>query len=111
MRNFLVGVVITLLIPLWIFVPWTIGERIGFGTTLLLTLVVMLLIVSEHLPKTDKYPTILQYYTVLLLWACLFVIGIIFLTTYQSEKYTQTTEQRKQGRQDWFEDILKKQEL
>ena len=35
-------------------IPWTIGERIGFVVTLNLTTVILMLILSDFVPKTDK---------------------------------------------------------
>ncbi len=37
-------------------VPWDSGERISFTITVMLSLIVFLLILSESLPKTDAHP-------------------------------------------------------
>ena len=44
------------LIILTLIVPWNSGERISFAVTVLLSIIVFLLIVSENLPKTDNKP-------------------------------------------------------
>jgi hypothetical protein len=44
------------LIILTLLVPWDSGERISFAVTVLLSIIVFLLIVSENLPKTDSKP-------------------------------------------------------
>ena len=44
------------LIILTLLIPWDSGERISFAVTVLLSIIVFLLIVSENLPKTDSKP-------------------------------------------------------
>lgn len=39
-----------------LFVPWDSGERISFAVTILLSIVVFLLILSDNLPKSDNRP-------------------------------------------------------
>ena len=41
---------------LTLLVPWDSGERISFAVTVLLTIIVFLLIISENLPKSDNKP-------------------------------------------------------
>ena len=57
------------LIILTLLVPWNSGERISFAVTVLLTIIVFLLIVSENLPKTDSKPLL-----------SLMIIGLIYFS-------------------------------
>jgi len=57
------------LIILTLLVPWNSGERISFSVTVLLTIIVFLLIVSENLPKTDSKPLL-----------SLMIIGLIYFS-------------------------------
>ena len=57
------------LIILSLLVPWNSGERISFAVTVLLSIIVFLLIVSENLPKTDSKPLL-----------SLMIIGLIYFS-------------------------------
>lgn len=57
------------LIILTLLVPWDSGERISFAVTVLLSIIVFLLIVSENLPKTDSKPLL-----------SLMIIGLIYFS-------------------------------
>jgi hypothetical protein len=57
------------LIILTLLVPWNSGERISFAVTVLLSIIVFLLIVSENLPKTDSKPLL-----------SLMIIGLIYFS-------------------------------
>ena len=57
------------LIILTLLVPWNSGERISFAVTVLLSIIVFLLIVSENLPNTDSKPLL-----------SLMIIGLIYFS-------------------------------
>ena len=44
------------LVLLTLLVPWSSGERISFATTVMLSIIVFLLILSDNLPKSDQKP-------------------------------------------------------
>ena len=65
-------------------VPWESGERISFVTTVMLSIIVFLLILSENLPKSDAYPFLSQ----LILGLTLFSLVSVFFTVIISSLYT-----------------------
>ena len=52
-------------------VPWDSGERISFAITVMLSLIVFLLILSESLPKTDAHPLLSKMLIGLTFFHCL----------------------------------------
>jgi len=60
---------------LTLLVPWDSGERISFAVTILLSIIVFLLILSDNLPKTDKYPLLSKMIIGLIYFS---LIGVIF---------------------------------
>jgi len=63
------------LIILTLLVPWDSGERISFAVTVLLSIIVFLLIVSENLPKTDSKPLLSRMIVGLIYFS---LIGVLF---------------------------------
>lgn len=57
-------------------IPWESGERISFTTTIMLTIVVFLLILSDNLPKTNDVPMLTNLVTGLMF----FSLGVVFIT-------------------------------
>lgn len=65
-------------------VPWDSGERISFVTTVMLSIIVFLLILSENLPKSDANPFLSQ----LILGLTIFSLISVFFTVVVSSLYT-----------------------
>ena len=63
------------LIILTLLVPWNSGERISFAVTVLLSIIVFLLIVSDNLPKTDSKPLLSRMIIGLIYFS---LVGVIF---------------------------------
>ena len=63
------------LMILTLLVPWDSGERISFAVTILLSIIVFLLILSDNLPKTDKFPLLSKMIIGLIYFS---LIGVIF---------------------------------
>lgn len=59
-----------------LFIPWNSGERISFAVTVMLSIIVFLLILSDNLPKTDTIP-ILSF---MLIGLTIFSLIIVFFT-------------------------------
>jgi hypothetical protein len=79
------------LILMTLFVPWSSGERISFAVTVMLSIVVFLLILSDNLPKSDQKPLLSQMIIGLTLFSLLgvfFTILISALSDY-NENYEQ----------------------
>ena len=70
------------------FIPWKSGERISFSVTVMLSVLVFLLLLSDILPKTDKNPflsNILLALTILCMFVVIFTI-IESIAYYKSKK-------------------------
>ena len=70
------------------FIPWKSGERISFSVTVMLSVLVFLLLLSDLLPKTDKNPflsNILLALTILCMFVVIFTI-IESIAYYKSKK-------------------------
>tara|TARA_A100001015_G_scaffold24824_1_gene27927 strand:+ start:1371 stop:2687 length:1317 start_codon:yes stop_codon:yes gene_type:complete len=65
-------------------VPWDSGERISFVTTVMLSIIVFLLLLSENLPKTDSNPFLSR----LTLGLTIFSLISVFFTVIISSLYT-----------------------
>lgn len=76
-------------------IPWSIGERISYATTMTLTLTVFLLIVSEHLPKTASTPLLSLIFQFLLYGALVFLVFVIMSTKVAQSKDAVSTEKEK----------------
>jgi hypothetical protein len=57
-------------------IPWESGERISFTTTVMLSIVVFLLILSDNLPKSNDVPLITSMVSGLMF----FSLGVVFIT-------------------------------
>ena len=75
-------------------IPWGLGERISYTTTMTLTLTVFFLIVSEHLPKTQKTPLLSRIFSFLIYGSLIFLLFVI-----GSTKYSQCAASQKEDRQ------------
>ena len=64
-------------------VPWDSGERISFATTVMLSIIVFLLILSESLPKTDAKPLLSE----MLIGLTFFSLFVVFFTVVISSMY------------------------
>ena len=67
---------IAVLMVISLVIPWNSGERISFSTTVLLSIIVFLLILSDSLPKTDTNPILLR----ILMGLMFFSLIIVFFT-------------------------------
>ena len=65
-------------------VPWDSGERISFAITVMLSLIVFLLILSESLPKTDASPLLSK----MLIGLTFFSLFVVFFTVIISALYS-----------------------
>ena len=65
-------------------VPWDSGERISFVTTVMLSIIVFLLLLSENLPKSDSNPFLSR----LTLGLTIFSLVSVFFTVIISSLYT-----------------------
>ena len=68
-------------------VPWDSGERISFAITVMLSLIVFLLILSESLPKTDSHPLLSK----MLVGLTFFSLLVVFFTVIISALYSYKT--------------------
>ena len=78
------------LILMTLFVPWSSGERISFAVTVMLSIVVFLLILSDNLPRSDQKPLLSQMIiglTLFSLCGVFFTILISALSDYK-ENYS-----------------------
>lgn len=65
-------------------VPWDSGERISFATTVMLSIIVFLLILSDSLPKTDTRPLLSE----MLIGLTFFSLFVVFFTVLISSMYS-----------------------
>ena len=56
-------------------IPWNSGERISYSTTIMLSIIVFLLILSEHLPKSSNKPLLSVMFISLMVYS---LCGLIF---------------------------------
>ena len=68
------------LILFTLIVPWSSGERISFATTVMLSIIVFLLILSDNLPKSDQKPLLSRMIIGLTLFSLLGVFFTIFIS-------------------------------
>jgi len=74
------------LMILTLFVPWDSGERISFAATVMLSLIVFLLILSENLPKSDEKPLLSRMLIGLTLFSLISLVFTIFVSAMHSYK-------------------------
>ena len=65
-------------------VPWNSGERISFAITVMLSIIVFLLILSESLPRSDSRPLL----SVMLIGLTFFSLFVVFFTVMISYMYS-----------------------
>ena len=66
----------TALMVISMLIPWDSGERISFAATVMLSIIVFLLILSEHLPKSDDKPLM----SIMLVGLMFFSLAVVFIT-------------------------------
>jgi len=74
------------LMILTLIVPWDSGERISFAATVMLSLIVFLLILSENLPKSDEKPLLSRMLIGLTLFSLISLVFTILLSAMHSYK-------------------------
>tara|TARA_B100000787_G_scaffold169624_1_gene161405 strand:+ start:1344 stop:2480 length:1137 start_codon:yes stop_codon:yes gene_type:complete len=60
-------------------IPWDSGERISYAVTVMLSIIVFLLMLSENLPKTDTKPILSKMLVGLVLFALFIVYSTVFI--------------------------------
>ena len=66
----------TALMVISMMIPWDSGERISFAATVMLSIIVFLLILSEHLPKSNDKPLM----SIMLVGLMFFSLAVVFIT-------------------------------
>jgi hypothetical protein len=61
-------------------IPWDSGERISFATTVMLSIIVFLLILSDSLPKTDTEPLLSRMLVGLMFFSLIIVFFTVIIT-------------------------------
>ena len=61
-------------------IPWDSGERISFATTVMLSLIVFLLILSDSLPNTDQSPRLSEMLIGLMFFSLIVVFFTVMIT-------------------------------
>lgn len=72
-------------------VPWDSGERISFSITVMLSIIVFLLILSENLPKSDNKPLL----SIMLIGLIFFSLFVVFFTVIISYMHSFTENKSK----------------
>ena len=83
------------LILITILIPWDSGERISFAVTVMLSIIVFLLILSDNLPKSNHLPLLskmIMGLTFFSLFGVLFTVLISALNSYKKNKIKGKTE-------------------
>lgn len=62
-----------------IFISWDSGERISFAITVMLSIIVFLLLVSDDLPRTEQKPLLSRIITILTIFSFCCLIFIVLL--------------------------------
>ena len=75
------------------FIPFEIGERIGYGVTIMLALCVNLIIVTEYLPETSKtIPIVCHYFFLsILLSSASLLVSTIMVNVHSWRRLQKTT--------------------
>jgi hypothetical protein len=68
-------------------VPWDSGERISFVTTVMLSIIVFLLILSENIPKSDKQPLLSRMIVGLIFYSLVVIFVTILISAMRYYKY------------------------
>ena len=69
-----------------LFIPWDSGERISFAVTVMLSIIVFLLILSDNLPKTDTIPLLSRMLIGLTIFSLVIVFFTVIITAIHSHK-------------------------
>lgn len=69
-----------------LFIPWDSGERISFAVTVMLSIIVFLLILSDNLPKTDTIPLLSRMLIGLTIFSLVIVFFTVIITAVHSHK-------------------------
>lgn len=69
-----------------LFIPWNSGERISFAVTVMLSIIVFLLILSDNLPKTDTIPLLSRMLIGLTIFSLVIVFFTVMITAMHSFK-------------------------
>lgn len=83
------------LILVTLLIPWKSGERISFAVTVMLSIIVFLLILSDTLPKSNQRPllsTMITSLTFFSLFGVFFTVFITALNDYKDENLTGKSE-------------------
>lgn len=72
-----------------LFIPWDSGERISFAVTVMLSIIVFLLILSDNLPKTDTIPLLSR----MLIGLTIFSLVIVFFTVIITAVHSHTPDE------------------
>lgn len=83
------------LILITLLIPWSSGERISFAVTVMLSIIVFLLILSDTLPKSNQQPLLsrmIMALTFFSLFGVFFTVLISALNNYKDEKLKGKTE-------------------
>tara|TARA_B100000787_G_C16184481_1_gene293790 strand:+ start:194 stop:1243 length:1050 start_codon:yes stop_codon:yes gene_type:complete len=86
-------------------IPWDSGERISYAVTVMLSIIVFLLILSEHLPKTDTKPILSK----MLIGLVMFSLFIVYSTVCIGLMHDYSKKNNKIAR--WVIDFLEKYNL
>ena len=78
------------LMILALFIPWNSGERVSFATTIMLTMTVFLLILSEHLPQTNTQSLLSLMFIGLTMLSFIGLFFTILITSLYSENIEQS---------------------
>lgn len=68
-------------------IPWDSGERISFVITVMLSIIVFLLLLSENIPKSNKEPLLSRMIIGLVFFSLTVVFVTVFLSYMRSYKY------------------------
>lgn len=68
-------------------VPWDSGERISFVTTVMLSIIVFLLILSENIPKSDKQPLLSRMIIGLIFYSLVVIFVTILISAMRYYKH------------------------
>lgn len=90
-------------------IPWDSGERISFAVTVMLSIIVFLLILSENLPKTKTKP-LLSRMLVGLVFFSLFVVFFTIVISYMHSKKVQMCIPRRKSKKELEEEEAREQE-
>ena len=77
-----------------ILIPWDSGERISFAITVMLSIIVFLLLVSDNLPKTEQNPLLSRIITLLTIFSFICLIYIVALNRFNDYRQKEIEEKK-----------------